>query len=191
MFPLAEAYAKALAAQAKLDSAAARAAQIELDQAMVAQLVAALGYERALDFVWAGGWPYPALARAAREANLPANTAGQVMQLAATTAHAAAAVHADAAMSLEQKRAALLALQQSVRPEVERLLPAVVQQRLEPEALAWFVQLGEGKYQPVSAILPGRVRTVGGGLGSAIAVTAPLPPGGNTPQLLPRPPTRQ
>jgi len=187
IFPIADRYAKESGTVAKRDDPGA--VKAELDRRTAQQLIAALGYDRALDYIWAGSSEFPAYARVAREANLPPATAGRVVQLAAETADRAAAVHADATLTAEQKRAALLALQQTVRPQLDALVPTAAQQRLASAALAWINGLGEGRYKTIQTVLPGQVRsTVFGGVRG---VDTPLPSGGTapaTPLVSPRPP---
>lgn len=154
VFPIAENLAKARNAKPS-DETDPMAARDMAEQQAMQQLVTTLGYERALDYIWGGALEYAHYARVAREANLPASTAGRVMQLAAETANQAAAVHSDAKLGVEQKRAALVALQQSVRPALDALLPPEVQQRLAPNAQTWFTGLGVGTYKPIRGSLPG------------------------------------
>ncbi|MEO5961088.1 MAG: hypothetical protein ABIR80_18425, partial [Opitutaceae bacterium] len=154
VFPLADNYLKARNAKVP-EGGDAMGARVDADQEMKQQLVAALGYDRALDFIWSGAMEYAPYARAARDANLPAATASQVMQLAAETAKQATVIHGDATLSVEQKRAALAALQQSVRPALDALVPPAVQQRLIPTAQNWFTGLSTGTYKPIVSGLPG------------------------------------
>ncbi len=134
----------------------AKVGRNELVRQMADKLVAALGQERALDVMWSGTSDYAALARVARDANLPESTAGRAVQLAAETGDRAVAIHADGAMTVEQKRAALLALQAAVQPQLEALYPGGLRQRIAPNALLWFTELGQGRYKPVAASLPGQ-----------------------------------
>lgn len=125
----------------------------ERDQRGLDQVVAALGYDRGLDYVWAGAWEYPSYARVAQDAGLPPSTAGRVLQLAAESINRAITIHDDAALTPEEKRAAMVALQQQVRPQLDALLPPEQQQRLAAETLTWFTALGQGRYKviPTSA----------------------------------------
>lgn len=111
------------------------------------QLVAALGYERALDYVWSGAREYPTYVQVAREAGLPADTAARVLELAAETTDRASAIHQDVTRSIADKRAALAALQAQVRPDLDALLPPAQQQRIGGDALTWFTALANGGYR--------------------------------------------
>lgn len=114
------------------------------------KITEALGYDRAVDYIWAGSFEYPNIARAAREANLPVSTAGRVLQLAAETTQRAIDVHADSTRSPEQRRAALRALQQEVQPTLDAILPPAQQQKVGGDGLLWFTALSEGKYKRLS-----------------------------------------
>ncbi len=128
------------------------------DPSTVDRFVAALGYDRALDYLWIGATEYTAVARMAADGSIPATAAGQFAQLAAETGNKAAAIHQDPSLTPGQRQAALRDLQATVRPEVDALLPAAAQQNLPPSALAWFEQLAQGKYKMLAPTLPGAVR---------------------------------
>ena len=186
VFPIADAYAKELAALPSTDTRRGPM-RSALDQQTVEQLIATLGYDRALDYIWSGSRDYPAYARVAREANLPPTTAGGVVQLAAETADQAAAIHADTTLTVEQKRAALLMLQQTVQPHLDALLPPAAQQQLAAAALGWLTALGDGRYKPVGTVLPGQVHT--SVMTLPISVADPVPPFRFSAHLVPpRPP---
>jgi RNA polymerase sigma factor (sigma-70 family) len=125
------------------------------EHAALRQLVDVVGYDRALDYVWAGAPEYPAYARVAHEAGLPASTAARVLELAAETARRAMEIHAEAALSAEQRRAAIQALQPAVRAQLDAMLPPAVQQRLTARSLAWFTQLGSGSYAVIATTAAG------------------------------------
>ncbi len=127
----------------------------ELEREMVRQLVDKFGYDRAVDIVWAGYNEYAGVARAARTMQLPENTVGQVMTLNAETGLQAAAIHRDDALTAEQKRAALVSLQQSARAKLDTLLPLAAQQLLDPATFDWLTELGQGKYRVMSPGLMG------------------------------------
>lgn len=128
----------------------------ELQQRTVDQLVAAIGYERTIEYLWTDdGGPFAAAAGVLREANLPARQAARLLQLAAETGVRAEAVHADASLTAEGKRDALRALQQSMQSQVDALLPAAVQAKLPEEAIGWLALLGEGRYKRYVPILEG------------------------------------
>lgn len=125
-----------------------------LEQKAFNEIVNAVGYDRAIDYLWSG----TALTtpRSAALTELPSPPyAGPVMQLAAETGVAAAAIHADPNLPPEAKRSALLALQQEVRPKLERILPAGERAALNQQATAWFDALGRGQYQAIVPRLVG------------------------------------
>jgi hypothetical protein len=122
---------------------------------MLDRFVATLGYDRALDYLWAGSMEYRMTAAVAQEASLPPTTAAHFTQLAAETGAKAAAIQSDPALTPEQRRAALQELQQAVRPELDALLPSSAQQKLPAPALAWFGQLGQGQYKVMTPTVPG------------------------------------
>jgi RNA polymerase sigma factor (sigma-70 family) len=182
VFPIAQAYANSVAAQPRQPDNSVRAA---LDAETASRLVSALGYERALDYIWATAPEYTAVARLARDASLPPTTAGKIVQLAAETTEAAISIHERADLSIEGKRAALVALQGKARAQVDGLLPADAQQRAAPHAFAWLNELGEGRYKTIWTALPGLVRVIGGGGTQSIAEPRP---GSAGRQLVPRRP---
>ena len=145
-------------------------ARLELEQRTLDQLVATIGYDRALDYVWGmDSGPYATTARVLRDVNLPAHHAGRLLQLAADTGAQATAIHYDASLSADQKRAALTALQQTVRPQLDALVPPAVQPKLDEHAIGWFTMMSEGRYTRRQPTLAGS-----GYMGSApIAVTSP------------------
>jgi RNA polymerase sigma factor (sigma-70 family) len=162
-------------------------ARVRLDQPMADQLVAALGYDRALDYIWSGAYEFPAYARVAHEAKLPVATAARVVQLAAETVNQASVIHFDTALTLEQKRAAVRALQQKAQSELDVLLPPIVQRKLAPASLAWLTDVGEGRYKSITT-------TLGGGAGSVLVVGGssidkPVSGSWRPTQLLPRRPS--
>jgi biotin carboxyl carrier protein len=123
------------------------AAYEELQRAAGRQLVTALGYDRALDYLWSGyNTNYVPLRRAADGGQISAATPGKVMALTVETGQRAAEVHEDGTLTLDQKRAAFVALQQNARVQLDALLPAEVQRGLPPNALQWLNELGAGKY---------------------------------------------
>jgi hypothetical protein len=182
VFPIADAYAKEVAALPRRQD---NSAQVELDTRTMERLVSALGYDRALDYIWASSGEYAAIARVAGEANLPPTIAGALVQLAAETAQEAMAIHDRAGASLEDKRGALLSLQAKARGLVDAVLPTNVQQRAAPQAFGWLNALGEGRYQTIWTALPGLVRTFGGG--ATISISDPRR-GYYVQQLVPRRP---
>lgn len=123
------------------------AERVEVEQRTVDKVVAAVGYDRALDYIWGlDSGPYASAVRVLREANLPVNQAARLLQLAAETGEQAVAVHYDGTLTTEQKRAALLALQAAVRPRLDALVPPASQPKLDELAIGWFTALGDGRY---------------------------------------------
>jgi hypothetical protein len=181
VFPIAQEHARDFAALPRQQD---DTAQTDLNVRTAEKLVAALGYERALDYIWATTPEYAAIARVAREANLPPTVAGTIVQLAAETAQEAISIHDRAGMSGDEKRAALLALQANARAQVDALLPVTAQQRASPQALAWLNALGEGRYKTIWTALPGLVNVIGGA--APISITEPR--SGSVHQLVPRRP---
>jgi hypothetical protein len=131
------------------------AGRATLEREIVRQFVEQFGYDRTVDIVWAGYNEYAGVARAARNTQLPENTVGRVMTLNAETGLQAAAIHRDATLTDDQKRAALVTLQQSARARLDTLLPAATQQLLEPSTFTWLSELGEGKYRVMAPGLMG------------------------------------
>jgi RNA polymerase sigma factor (sigma-70 family) len=151
----------------KPDESAARSVA-RRDEASTQQLVVALGYDRALDYIWSGALEYPSYARVT-------HTPGRVLQLAAETTEQAIEIHRDGSLTPGQKRDAVIALQRQVRPQLDALLPPSQQQRLAPMMLTWFTALGEGSYKRTVTSLGG---AVGGVLSPGVisVETAPPPP---------------
>ncbi len=156
VFPLADAHAKEFAAAGR----GSRSEQLELSRQAAEKLVAALGYERALDYIWCGAMEYPAYARLVREQNLAANAAGQAVQLAAETAEKAGSIHADAKLSVAEKRSALANLQGEAQMQFDRLIPPAAQRRLPVHSLTWLAALGEGRYKGIGTVMPGQTGTM-------------------------------
>jgi RNA polymerase sigma factor (sigma-70 family) len=150
MFKLAQEYTK----DEGQGGAAARSASA--GQEITDRVVAAMGYDRALDYLWSGTPEYQTFAEAAQATHLPSTVARQATQLAAETGSKAAAIHADTTLAPQQRQAALLALQQEVRLTMDALIPSVVQQQLPATALSWLTQLDQGKFRTITPSLPGR-----------------------------------
>jgi RNA polymerase sigma factor (sigma-70 family) len=180
VYPLAAAYAKEYSELFQKERGAQR--PDALDRRFAQQMIDTLGYDRALDFIWAGSTEYPAYARIATDAGLPSTTAGRAVQLAADTAERATSIHTDASLSLAQKTAALAELQKTARSQLDALIPAAAQARLAPAALEWVEALGQGRYKPIASPLPGRgnLRIITG----TITVSAP-PPVNRAPPVVP------
>ena len=134
------------------------AAAVERQQQTIDRLVAALGYDRALDYLWGGPGPYADTVSVLHGLSLPASNAARLFQLAADAGAQAMAIHFDGALTPEQKREALLALQQSMRPQVDALVPAVAHAKLPAHAIGWISQLGEGRYEVFVPMVSGNGR---------------------------------
>lgn len=156
----------------------------ELQRAATQRLVATLGYDRAVAYLWSGyDAEYSALSRAAADAQLPPDTPVRVMELALDVGQEAARVHEDPALTPEQKRAALPALQQSAQARLDALLSPAAHAALPADGLRWLSDLGEGKYRvPMPTLLSS-------GSYYVHTITAPPPskPDGLPPALPPRP----
>jgi hypothetical protein len=55
----------------------------------------------------------------------------------------------------EQKRTALAALQQSVRPQLDALVPPAIQAKLPESAISWFTIMSDGQYQMYRPVMYG------------------------------------
>jgi hypothetical protein len=128
----------------------------QTQQALTERVVSELGFDRALDFLWAGTPEFRAAATVSKEAGLAPTTAGRYAQLAAETGMKAAAINQDASLTFEERRAALVALQQTARAEIDALIPPAAQQKLAPNALAWVNQMSDGRYKMMAPGFPGR-----------------------------------
>ncbi len=159
-------------------------ARSNLDQAAADQLVGALGFERARDYIWSGASDFPAYARVTRGANLPLSAATRAFQLAAETIETASRIHFDPALTLDQKRAAMDALHDQAQREFDRVLPREVQQELVPQSLAWLTELKAGRYKPIPTSLGGSAGIIIGGWSIDKPVSGPW----HAIQVLPRRP---
>lgn len=131
-------------------------ARFELEQRTIDQLVAKVGYDRALDYAWAtGSGPYVPTVKLMQELNLPTSKAAQLLQLAAETGARGAVIHADPMLTSEQKQSALAALQVTVRPQLDALVPAEAQSKLNVDAISWFTALGQGRYVAIRPVVSG------------------------------------
>ena len=121
--------------------------RLRLDQRTIDQAVGLLGYDRALDYLWAvNAQAYTETVRTLKAFDLPTHNAAQLLQLAAETGVHGVAIHYDTALTAEQKRAALTVLQATVRPQLEALVPPAAQAKLGQPAIEWFTVLGDGHY---------------------------------------------
>jgi hypothetical protein len=143
-----------------------------VQQRAMDDLVAAVGYERAADYVWAGANVM------IRDPENPSalvisstSSSPRIMQLAAETGAQAAAIHNDPSRSADEKRAALLALQQTTQPKLESLLPPEGRSAVDPQTLGWFDILAKGQYVTMTPRLTGGAGT---SIVSPISVTGPI-----------------
>lgn len=144
-----------------------------LEQRTLDALTASVGFDRTVDYLWASdGGPYSAVVRALREANRPPEHAAQLLQLAAEACHEAVALHRDPALTAEQKRAGLRALQAAYATRFESLVPADLQPKLPVQAVEWFHALGDGKYAAFRA----SVASSGWSIPTLRNITEPLRP---------------
>ncbi len=144
-------------------------AYADLLSATMEQMVAQIGYDRAMAYISSGN-DEAAINRTAKAAGLPDGTAGRVMQLAADIGMRASDIHMDASLTTEQKRAALIALQQSAQSRLDLVLPPDVQRQLPGETLPWLTGLAQGNYR---MMLPSFTGSASFG---AISVVAAPPP---------------
>jgi hypothetical protein len=148
-------------------------------QPITERMVAELGYDRALEYVWMQTPEYRAVSLVAKETNLDPTAAARFTQLAAETGLKALGIHQDASLTVEQRRAALVALQQTARAQVDAVVPPDAQQNLPANALQWLTQMSDGRYKVMTPGVPGR-----GGSSYARSITAAntaLPGGVGTP----------
>jgi hypothetical protein len=132
------------------------AAYTDLQQRTVDDLVAAVGYDKAVEYLWSNdSGPYARTAGVLREAGLPERQAARLLQLASDVGERAAAIHYDAALTAEQKRAALLAVRDEAASRFEALAPPATRAKLPEEATEWLTLLGEGRYRRSSPSLTG------------------------------------
>lgn len=154
--------------------APAPASVAETNQRIVNQVVAELGSDRAMEYLWAGTQEYRAIAMLGQQISLPPATASRYAQLAAETGQKANAIHRDASLNVDQRRAALITLQQSARAQVDALVPTEAQQRLPAAGTAWLNALSTGSYRMLSAGVPGRGSS--GSIVASITANALTPP---------------
>ncbi len=100
-----------------------------------------------MNYIWGGPGLYPNLVRSLQTLGQPVRTAAQLLQLGAQSGERAKAIHHDPALTVDQKRAALVTLQDSVRPELDALVPAAQRALLPERGTAWFSGLAEGSYR--------------------------------------------
>jgi hypothetical protein len=135
----------------------------DLQRAAARQLAGAVGYDRAVEYLWSGYTnSYGPMRRAADEGRIPAEAPVQVMELKVETGRRAAEVHGDAALTLDQKRGEFAALRRTAQAQLDALLPGEAQRALPPEALRWLSELEEGRYSiPQPSLLSSGVNHAG------------------------------
>jgi hypothetical protein len=152
----------------------------ELQQQTVDRLVATVGYDLAVEYLWGNdSGPYSRAASVLREEGLPERQAARLLQLASDVGERATTIHHDASLTVEQKRAALLALREEARPRFDTLAPPAVRAKLPEEATEWLTLLGEGRYRRYEPFV------VGGGwvmYPLATITTPPTAPRARVPQ---------
>jgi hypothetical protein len=159
-------------------------ARANLDQNAMDQLVATIGFDRAIDFVWSSDNPaYVETANFLREANLPTTQTPRILQLAAETGARALAIHSDPTLTPEQKKSALGALHDAVQPQLDAMIPASSQSQLPERAFSWFMGLNDGRYQVMQATMGSA-----GMISSAVSSVTGPPPGPRRVIPLPRRP---
>jgi hypothetical protein len=163
------------------------ASYTELQQRTMDQLVAAIGFEPALNYIWSGPGLYPSLMRAMEKLGRPGITAAHVLQLAAQTGEHARAIHRDTTRTAEEKTAALITLQESVRPQFDALVPPALRSTLPESAVSWFTILGEGRYKGFHPSLMSSLMSSGLGEIAPVAITDKHLPPATPPLPLPRP----
>jgi hypothetical protein len=135
-------------------NAAAMAARSGMQQNALDQLVAAVGYDRAVDYAWSASSPmYTQAANLLRTADLPATQAPRLLQLESQTGVQAMAIHSDAMLTPDQKKSALVALQERAQTELEEVIPAKTRADLPAQSFAWLTGLSEGRYQILQATM--------------------------------------
>jgi hypothetical protein len=142
--------------------------------------VAQIGYDRAMAYVMSGN-DQNAIRRAVRDAGLPSDTSGRVLQLTVDTGARALEIHYDNSLTVDQKRAALIALQRTVVAQLDTILPPAAQRLLPGDGLPWVKALGQGSY---NLAMPSLMSTSGY---VVVSIAAPPPPKRFvSPLLLPR-----
>jgi hypothetical protein len=144
-------------------------------QRAVDHFVKALGYDRALEYLWSGPGAYERVTSLMKEISRPADNAARLFQLAAETGERAAAIHYDPSRSTDQKKTALLALQRTVRPQLDALVPSSAQSKLPDPAIAWFNMMGDGKYERMIPLIFGSGRHHGPRQSVITPVTGSVP----------------
>lgn len=121
--------------------------RLALEQATLDGLVEKIGYDRTLDYLWSTtSNAYVGTLEVLQANGLPSHRAAQLLQLGTETGIKGREIHENPALSADEKRAALAALQESVRPQLGTLVPVELQTKLPSEAIAWFGALAEGRY---------------------------------------------
>lgn len=126
-------------------------ASLALEQATLDEIVARIGFDRAVQYQWAGTPSHSELVMALREEGLPRENAAEILQLAAEIGIQAAEANLDPALSTEQKGSALRRLQEQAAPKLDALIPVEIREKLPRQTLGWYAALGEGTYYPPRA----------------------------------------
>jgi uncharacterized protein (DUF4415 family) len=114
-------------------------------QAQVAeQLKAALGEARYAEYARTSDREYQAISRLTQQANLPATAAVQAYDLRAAASKESNRIFADAALSNDQKRAALATLAQNTRTQLTAALGADVGSTYLKVANTWLSRIEQG-----------------------------------------------
>jgi hypothetical protein len=133
-------------------TAASVTSRSALEQTALDQLVAAVGYDRAVDYAWSGSSPlYTETTNLLRTVDLPPTQAPRLLQLESETGVRAAAIHSDTTLTPDQKKAALSALQETAQTELDAVIPAKARANLPPQSFSWLTGLSAGRYQILQA----------------------------------------
>lgn len=152
-------------------SAASVAARSGLEQTALDQLVAAVGYDRAVDYTWSASSPmYTEAANLLRNADLPPTQAPRLLQLESETGVRAMAIHSDTTLTPNQKKLALTALQETAQTELDAVIPAKMQANLPAQSFSWLTGLSVGRYQILQATM-----SSGSFAPTVVSITSPPP----------------
>jgi hypothetical protein len=112
------------------------------------------------------------------EISRPAGNAARLLQLAAEIGERAVAIHYDRSLTTAQKKTALLSLQDSVRPQLDALVPSSAQSKLPDPAIAWFNLMSDGRYERMIPLIfgPGRHHGPRNSVTTPVTGSAPLVP---------------
>ncbi len=142
-----------------------------------AQIKAALGDQRYAEYVRSSDREFQQISRLTQQANLPDSTALQVYNLRENTTKESGRIYADAALSNDQKRAALQVLAQNTRAQISATLGAEAGQAYLQVADRWLSRIERGNAVTFSETGAMNARTVP----TARPPTAPAPAATTTP----------